>query len=117
MAEIFNHPTIHSINHSPLTNTKMKVLKFGGTSVGSAGSIKTVLSILQQQQQAGKKPVTVLSAMSGVTNLLVQMAENAAVGQSFTAQLADLEHKHFEVVRELMEVQTQNPVFTRLKIY
>ncbi|MBW4890336.1 bifunctional aspartate kinase/homoserine dehydrogenase I [Mucilaginibacter sp. HMF5004] len=95
----------------------MKVLKFGGTSVGSAGSIKTVLSILKQQGTNGGNPVTVLSAMSGVTNLLVKMAESAAVGESFTAQLAELERKHFDVIKELMEVQAQNPVFTRLKIY
>jgi aspartokinase/homoserine dehydrogenase 1 len=95
----------------------MKVLKFGGTSVGSVSSIKTVLSILKQQSAIGGNPVTVLSAMSGVTNLLVQMAERAAIGESFTAQLAELERRHFDVVKELMEVQAQNPVFTRLKIY
>jgi bifunctional aspartokinase / homoserine dehydrogenase 1 len=95
----------------------MKVLKFGGTSVGSASSIKTVLSILKQQSTTGGNAVTVLSAMSGVTNLLIKMAEQAAVGESFTPQLAELERRHFDVVKELMEVQAQNPVFTRLKIY
>ncbi len=95
----------------------MKVLKFGGTSVGSANSIRAVLGILKQQNAKGENPVTVLSAMSGVTNLLIKMAENASVGESFTAQLAELERKHFDVIKELMEVQAQNPVFTRLKIY
>jgi bifunctional aspartokinase / homoserine dehydrogenase 1 len=95
----------------------MKVLKFGGTSVGSVSSIKTVLSILKQQSTTGGNAVTVLSAMSGVTNLLIKMAEQAAVGESFTPQLAELERRHFDVVKELMEVQAQNPVFTRLKIY
>lgn len=95
----------------------MKVLKFGGTSVGSAGSIKTVLSILKQQSANGKNPVTVVSAMNGITNLLINMAERAAIGESFTPQLAELERRHFDVVKELMDVQAQNPVFTRLKIY
>ncbi len=48
----------------------MQVLKFGGTSVGSAANIERVGEILNQTQ--GTK-VVVLSAMSGVTNLLVQI--------------------------------------------
>ncbi|WP_448702056.1 bifunctional aspartate kinase/homoserine dehydrogenase I [Mucilaginibacter sp. AW1-3] len=95
----------------------MKVLKFGGTSVGSVQSISTVLNILKQETQNGENPVVVLSAMSGVTNLLVSMAEQAALGNSFSDSLAELEKKHFDVVRALLEVQQQNPVFTKLKIY
>jgi aspartokinase/homoserine dehydrogenase 1 len=95
----------------------MKVLKFGGTSVGSVSSIKTVLSILKRESAQGGNPITVLSAMSGVTNLLLKTAEQAALGENFTAQLAELERRHFDVVKELMGVQAQNPVFTRLKIY
>jgi len=95
----------------------MKVLKFGGTSVGSVASIKTVLNILEKEVANGKNPVAVLSAMSGVTNLLAAMAEKAATGQTFTADLAELERKHFDVIKALMDVQAQNPVFTKLKIY
>jgi aspartokinase/homoserine dehydrogenase 1 len=95
----------------------MKVLKFGGTSVGSVSSIKTVLNILEKEVANGKNPVAVLSAMSGVTNLLAAMAEKAATGQTFTADLAELERKHFDVIKALMDVQSQNPVFTKLKIY
>jgi aspartokinase/homoserine dehydrogenase 1 len=94
----------------------MKILKFGGTSVGSAQSISTVIDILKKQHQAGEKPVVVLSAMSGVTNLLSAMAENAANGGDFTTQLAELETRHFEMVRSLLNVQHQNPAYTRLKI-
>jgi aspartokinase/homoserine dehydrogenase 1 len=95
----------------------MKVLKFGGTSVGSVQSISTVLSILKQETQNGENPVVVLSAMSGVTNLLISMAEQAALGNSFTTQLAELEKRHFDVVKALLDVRLQNPVFTKLKIY
>lgn len=41
----------------------MKVLKFGGTSVGSADSIRSVLAIVTAAYQAGEKPLVVLSAM------------------------------------------------------
>ena len=94
----------------------MKILKFGGTSVGSAQSIRTVIEILKKEYEAGEKLVVVLSAMSGVTNLLSAMAENAARGEEFSAQLAELEARHFEMVRTLLNVQHQNPAFTGLKI-
>ena len=95
----------------------MKILKFGGTSVGSVSSIQTLLNILKDVVTETEKPLVVLSAMSGVTNLLVNMAEGAATGNEFTAQLAELEKRHFDVVKNLLAVQNQNPAFTRLKIY
>ncbi|SDE13415.1 aspartate kinase [Mucilaginibacter pineti] len=95
----------------------MKVLKFGGTSVGSVASIQTLLNILKDEVNNEDKPVVVLSAMGGVTNLLASMAEDAANGKEFTAQLAELERRHFEVVKALLDVQNQNPAFTRLKIH
>ena len=94
----------------------MKILKFGGTSVGSAQSIRTVIDILKKEYEAGEKLIVVLSAMSGVTNLLSAMAENAARGEEFSTQLAELEARHFEMVRTLLNVQHQNPAFTGLKI-
>jgi len=95
----------------------MKVLKFGGTSVGSVQSIQTLLDILKEEVKAEEKPVVILSAMSGVTNLLASMAEGAAEGVDFTAGLAELERRHFDVVKSLLTVQNQNPAFTRLKIF
>ncbi|HEY8927825.1 MAG TPA: bifunctional aspartate kinase/homoserine dehydrogenase I [Mucilaginibacter sp.] len=95
----------------------MKVLKFGGTSVGSVQSIQTLLDIVKAEVEKGEKPVVVLSAMSGVTNLLISMAEGAANGVDFTQSLADLQKRHFDVVKSLLSIQNQNPALTRLKIY
>ncbi len=94
----------------------MKVLKFGGTSVGTVDSIKAVLDIVKKSHEEGEKPLVVLSAMSGVTNLLTAMAENAAERVSFEADLKQLEERHFEVVKKLIAVKYQNPVFTKLKL-
>ncbi len=94
----------------------MKILKFGGTSVGSVQSIQTLLNILKDEAIGKQKPVVVLSAMSGVTNLLLSMAEGAANGNDFTAGLAELEKRHFDVVKNLLTVQNQNPAYTGLKI-
>lgn len=95
----------------------MKVLKFGGTSVGTVESLKAVLSIVKKSYDAKEKPLVVLSAMSGVTNLLTQLAEEAAEGKSFSDGLKSLEDKHFAVVKELLAVKFQNPVFTKLKLF
>ena len=46
----------------------MKVLKFGGTSVGSAARIKEVAKLITD----GEQKIVVLSAMSGTTNTLVE---------------------------------------------
>ncbi|WP_338356750.1 aspartate kinase [Yeosuana marina] len=50
----------------------MKVLKFGGTSVGSVENMCNVKNIIND----GKKKIVVLSAMSGTTNILVSIANN-----------------------------------------
>lgn len=94
----------------------MKVLKFGGTSVGSVESIKAVLDIVKSSYDAGEKPLVVLSAMSGVTNLLTAMAERAAERKEFESDLKLLEDRHFDVVKKLIAVKYQNPVFTKLKL-
>ena len=94
----------------------MKVLKFGGTSVGTVESIKSVLEIVKSSYEKGEKPLVVLSAMSGVTNLLTAMAENAANRKSFADDIQLLEDKHFEVVKQLIAIKYQNPVFTKIKL-
>jgi aspartokinase/homoserine dehydrogenase 1 len=94
----------------------MKILKFGGTSVGSVESISKLLQIIEKEQKKSGNPVIVLSAMSGVTNLLSSMADKAAQGGTFSSELKELEERHFEVIKELLAVPRQNPVFTKLRI-
>ena len=99
------------------TTLNMKVLKFGGTSVGSVDSISSVLDIIKQSHANGEQPVVVLSAMGGITNLLTKLAEEAAAGKEFTEGLQEMEARHFAVVKQLIAVKNQNPVLTRLKLY
>ena len=49
----------------------MKVLKFGGTSVGSAQRMKEVAKLISD----GEQKIVVLSAMSGTTNTLVEISD------------------------------------------
>lgn len=94
----------------------MNILKFGGTSVGSAQSISALIEILRKER-GDENPIVVLSAMGGVTNTLLEMAENARKAQDYADQLKEVEAKHFEVIRALLPAGAQNPVLTKLKIY
>ncbi|WP_081211202.1 aspartate kinase [Salegentibacter sediminis] len=80
----------------------MKVLKFGGTSVGSVASIKNVKTICCSGPE---KKLLVLSAMSGVTNQLVSITESIKSGDvAGVAKVIDvLETKHFEVTEKLIQ--------------
>ncbi|WZL89021.1 aspartate kinase [Salinimicrobium sp. 3283s] len=79
----------------------MKVLKFGGTSVGSAESIRNVKNIIQGQK--GRK-IIVVSAMSGVTNMLVELCETRKNGKPEQAEaiLLELKLKHLQLIEELI---------------
>ncbi|MFZ1709731.1 MAG: aspartate kinase [Anaerolineae bacterium] len=59
----------------------MLVLKFGGTSVGSADAFSQVAHIVAQARTRDPQVVVVTSAMSGVTNTLIAAAQAAADGQ------------------------------------
>lgn len=85
----------------------MKVLKFGGTSVGSAESIENVKRIIASQD--GSKLI-VLSAMSGVTNLLVEICENFRAGNPSKIEetIESLKQKHFDVTEELIPSEKEN---------
>ena len=48
-----------------------KVLKFGGTSVGSIKRIQHVAKIIEKEHKNGNQLIVVVSAMSGATNILI----------------------------------------------
>ena len=81
----------------------MKVLKFGGTSVGTPDRIKHVAGIIRRES----RNVVVLSAMSGTTNSLVEISEYLYKGNIPGAQetLNLLEAKYIRVVRELLSTE------------
>jgi len=79
----------------------MKVLKFGGTSVGSAERMKKLVEIIQP----GEQKLVVLSAMSGTTDRLVEINEAAKNGKTEEARklIGQLEERHLLTVNELYE--------------
>lgn len=54
----------------------LKVLKFGGTSVGTLDRIQNVANIIKDIRDNGHDVIAVVSAMSGETNKLIEYAEN-----------------------------------------
>ncbi|MBC7922110.1 MAG: bifunctional aspartate kinase/homoserine dehydrogenase I [Ferruginibacter sp.] len=94
----------------------MKVLKFGGTSVGSAENIRRVIDILSRKRAAGQEIAVVFSAMGGVTNQLIESGHRAAGGdESYLSLVSGVEEKHFAVVRTLIEVKAQSSVFAGIR--
>ena len=88
----------------------MKVLKFGGTSVGSPERIRNVASLIMP----GNRNVVVLSAMSGTTNSLVEIAEYLYKGNIPGAQetLNGLRSKYEGVVVELLATEEGRRIAT-----
>src|SRR5687768_9923619 len=72
------------------------VMKFGGTSVGSVDALMSVTQIIQDAQKDWSRVVVVTSAMSGVTNLLLDSATLATQGKVDTLSNAEstLREKH-----------------------
>ena len=94
----------------------MKVLKFGGTSVGSVDSIKTVISILESNLENGERIAVVFSAMGGVTNRLIEIGKMAAAGNvEYIEFLKVVEERHFAVVRGMINVKNQSSTFAAVR--
>ncbi len=80
----------------------MQVLKFGGTSVANADCINKTIAIVQHAAQKGRV-VAVSSALSGVTDLLIQVGTLAAAGdEGYKAKLQAIEERHFTTVEQLL---------------
>ncbi|HLM58393.1 MAG TPA: bifunctional aspartate kinase/homoserine dehydrogenase I [Pyrinomonadaceae bacterium] len=74
---------------------KWSVHKFGGTSVADAGRYRAVGRILAEAGREGARTAVVVSAMSGVTDALLGLADAAASrDESYVAALRALEERH-----------------------
>lgn len=94
----------------------MRILKFGGTSVGSEAAIQQAVDIIGQKKSRGDQIHVVVSAFGGVTNTLQQIVEQAAAANAYRDRLSEVEQSHIKTVRELIQVEQQSSVLTKLKI-
>ena len=94
----------------------MHVLKFGGTSVGSVESIRQVIRIVDAHRKQETPIVVVLSAMSGVTNQLIEIGQMATNGQiDYMELVRRIEDRHFNVVKAIFPVKEQGRVFAAVR--
>ena len=93
----------------------MLVLKFGGTSVGSAENIEKVIGIVKEKLNEGKVFV-VVSAMGGTTDALLECGKLAAAGnEAYKEKLQEIELRHISTVKELIPVQQQSALLSMVK--
>ncbi len=94
----------------------MKVLKFGGSSLADGARIKDVADVVSQA--AGQERIAVvLSAMKGVTDMLISAARGAEEGKDgFAPVLEAIRQKHFDSVRFLFAPADQAAALTPLAL-
>ncbi len=82
---------------------KTLVMKFGGTSVGSVAAIEKLMAIVRAARETWPRTVVVVSAMSGVTDTLLNAAHAAAAGDETAPARAavDLRAKHLTALHTL----------------
>ena len=85
--------------------SKTLVMKFGGTSVGSVDALKSATEIIRDAKKDWDRVVVVTSAMSGVTNLLLDSAASASHGKVDALPQAEstLREKHFAAADALIK--------------
>ena len=92
----------------------MKVLKFGGTSVGSAENIQKVKEILMGQDD---DVIVVVSALGGITDKILSAAKMAAIGTGyFQAELTEINTRHYQTIEELFVAEKQADVKAKTTI-
>lgn len=86
----------------------MKVLKFGGTSVGSPESLRNVRSIIESQTDS---VIVTVSALGGVTNRLIDLAAKSADGDySFESVFEEIRSRHSQVIAQVIEPEQRQHV-------
>ncbi len=81
----------------------MKILKFGGTSVGNPKNIRQVARIIHNEQQSEADISVVVSAFTGVTNDLIRLSDLCRNrDQKYKIILSACEERHIDTVKELI---------------
>ncbi len=94
----------------------MKVLKFGGSSVGTPERIKGLLEILKSYYTRGDQFTVVFSAFSGVTDSLLEMSGRAAAGdENWRASFEAFAKRHQDAIKELVGGQEQEQVAAEME--
>lgn len=92
----------------------MKVLKFGGTSVGTVESLKNVKKIVEEIEG---KAVIVVSALGGLTDKLISTAKTAAAGDvEWQKESHSISLRHYEIIEEMIPTEKREDVKREIQI-
>ena len=92
----------------------MKVLKFGGSSVATPARVQSAIEIIKPYLSG--EVAIVFSAFGGVTDSLIQISKLALEGNlQYKNRLAELETRHLEAVRHLINIQRQSSILAQVK--
>lgn len=82
----------------------LKTMKFGGTSVGSVDAIEQVCAIIEAELDADNQVAVVVSAMSGVTDMLIESVKKAIAGDKwgYLSISQEIRDKHEETISQLI---------------
>lgn len=94
-------------------------MKFGGTSLGDGQRISNVCKIIESNR-AGNEIVVVVSALSGVTDLLVDTAKKVSLGEVSEEEIKDfigeLLERHRTIAKEVIDGEELEPVMIELEM-
>jgi aspartate kinase len=85
-------------------NNSLLVMKFGGTSIGSVDAMQQAVQNIIDTRQEWSEIIVVISALSGVTNLLIDSATCAARGDmtTFHQAVSELTDRHNHLIDQLI---------------
>jgi aspartokinase/homoserine dehydrogenase 1 len=95
----------------------MRVLKFGGSSLGSPEAIRAADQVIRRTQAQPGGIVVVVSAFQDVTDQLIAVARRAARGEEYRALVGELEARHLAAGRALLPIQAQSPLLAQVKLH
>ena len=92
----------------------IQVLKFGGTSIANAKCIFKLREIVQGIEYS--KKIVVISAIAGITDMLLAASNLASNKDIRYRELNnEIEAKHLKIIRDLLPVQSQSYVLSKVK--
>lgn len=94
----------------------MLVMKFGGSSVGSAEKIKNVIKIVRSKKEEYGKVVVVCSAFGGITDQLIKAGHLAEEGNlTYKEVLQAIKTRHLEIAHEVITVADKQAVIEEVE--
>ncbi len=99
--------------------TTKRILKFGGTSVGTPERILQIVQIVTDQARypLGSVPGVVVSAFGGTTDALIQLARKAVVGdKGFESDLKTIEKRHRDALEAILPPTARSTPIASIKV-